>query len=159
MVVSHSCEKSLSSALSFAALRGRISASGYPIITIRRKDQQMTTPRTYTGGCHCGKVRYEVTTALEKVMSCNCSICSKRGWLLSFVGADQFNLIQGGDGLTDYQFGKKHTHHLFCPECGVASFARGSHPQIGEMIAVNVRCLDDVDISALQITQVDGKSL
>lgn len=119
----------------------------------------MTTPQTYTGGCHCGKVRYEVTTDLKQAFSCNCSICSKRGWILSFVPADQFNLIQGGDGLTDYQFAKKTIHHLFCPECGVSSFARGSHPQKGEMIAVNVRCLDDVDISALQITQVDGKSL
>jgi hypothetical protein len=75
------------------------------------------------------------------------------------VPADQFNLKQGIDGLTDYQFGKKHIHHLFCPDCGVASFARGNLPQKGEMIAINVRCLDDVDISALQVMHVDGKSL
>jgi hypothetical protein len=57
--------------------------------------------RTYTGGCHCGKVRYEVNLDLESVMSCNCSICSKRGWLLAFTSKDAFRLIDGEDELTD----------------------------------------------------------
>lgn len=113
---------------------------------------------TYVGGCHCGNVRYEVTTDLETVYTCNCSICSKRGWILAFVPSEKFTLLQGKDNLTDYQFGKKTIHHLFCPVCGVASFGKGTGPE-GEMIAVNVRCLDDVDVDVLKITQVDGKSL
>jgi len=118
----------------------------------------MSDTKKYTGSCHCGKVRYEVTTALNDVISCNCSICSKRGWLLTFAKSDQFTLLSGGDGLTDYQFGKKHIHHLFCPVCGVASFGSGATPDGQTMYAVNVRCLDDVDPSTLTVKQVDGKS-
>ena len=119
----------------------------------------MSSEATYTGGCHCGKVRYEVTADLSNVYSCNCSLCAKRGWILAFTSPEKFKLIQG-DGLTDYQFNKKVIHHLFCPECGTASFSRGTSPGGSkEMIAVNVRCLDGVDLSTLQVTQVDGKSL
>ena len=62
---------------------------------------------------------------LEPVLSCNCSICQKRGALLTFVPAAQFTLLSGEDDLTDYQFNKKIVHHLFCGHCGVGSFARG----------------------------------
>ena len=117
----------------------------------------MTETKTYTGGCHCGKVRYEVVLDLNSVYACNCSICSKRGWLLAFATPDGFKLLQGGEGLTDYQFNKKIIHHLFCPICGVASFGRGEGPQ-GEMVSINVRCLDDVDVSTLPVIFVDGKS-
>lgn len=118
----------------------------------------MIETKTYTGGCHCGKVRYEVTVRLDPVISCNCSICSKTGTLLSFTPADQFELLSGDDNLTDYQFNKMHIHHLFCSTCGVRSFGRGKGPNGTEMRAINVRCLDDVDISALTLTPFDGKS-
>ena len=113
----------------------------------------------YRGGCHCGRVRYEVETNLAPVMSCNCSICQKRGALLTFVPAAQFTLLSGEDDLTDYQFNKKIVHHLFCSHCGVASFARGTGPDGLEMIAVNVRCLDGVEIEGLKLTPFDGKNL
>jgi hypothetical protein len=113
----------------------------------------------YYGGCHCGRVRYEVETTLESVMSCNCSICQKRGAILTFVPAPQFTLLSGEDDLTDYQFNKKIVHHLFCSRCGVGSFARGTGPDGSAMIAVNVRCLDDVDLAALSPMSFDGKSL
>lgn len=113
----------------------------------------------HTGGCHCGKVRYEVETDLATVMSCNCSICQKRGALLTFVPTPQFTLLAGEDALTDYQFNKKIIHHLFCGTCGVGSFARGVAPDGSEMVAVNVRCLDDVDPAALTVTPFDGKSM
>lgn len=119
----------------------------------------MTETRTYVGGCHCGKVRFEVKMELRDVIACNCSICSKSGLLLTFVGADQFSLLSGGDLLSDYQFGKKHIHHLFCPSCGVRSFARGKAPNGQDMHAVNVRCLEDVDVTALTVKPFDGKSL
>lgn len=115
--------------------------------------------KTYTGGCHCGKVQYEVQMDLNKVISCNCSHCSKQGLLLTFVPSDRFALISGDESLTEYRFNKKFIQHLFCKICGVESFARGADPKGNEMIAVNVRCLDDIDVEALTLTPFDGKSL
>jgi hypothetical protein len=112
---------------------------------------------TYTGGCHCGKVRFEITADLAKAITCNCSLCSKRGHVLSFLPAEQFKLLSGEEALTDYQFNKKIIHHLFCSICGVGSFGRGEGPH-GPTVAVNLRCLDDVDLKTVEITEFDGKS-
>jgi hypothetical protein len=119
----------------------------------------MAEAKTYGGGCHCGKVRYEVTADLSRVISCNCSICSKKGLLLTFVKPDQFTLRSGQDALTDYQFNKKRVHHFFCPACGTQSFATGTAADGQPMYAINVRCLDGVDVSTLTLTPFDGKSL
>ncbi len=73
--------------------------------------------------------------------------------------ASSFALRAGADDLRDYQFGKRSIHHLFCAQCGVGSFSRGTMPDGGEMVAINVRCLDDVDIAALTPTPFDGRSL
>ena len=112
----------------------------------------------YTGGCHCQAVRYEVSADIETVISCNCSICQKRGSLLTFVPASQFSLLSGEGALTDYQFAKKTIHHSFCSTCGVASFATGKAPDGADMVAVNIRCLDDIDLSAFKVTAFDGRS-
>ena len=119
----------------------------------------MADTKNYSGGCHCGQVRFDVTADLSSVAQCNCSICQKRGVLWTFVTADNFALRAGNDDLRDYQFGKRTIHHLFCPQCGVGSFSRGLAPSGAEMVAVNVRCLDDVDIAALKVTPFDGRSL
>jgi hypothetical protein len=119
----------------------------------------MAETRTYTVGCHCGEVRFEVTTDLSSVVACNCSLCQKRGALWSFVPAEHFGLRAGAEDLKDYQFGKKTLHHLFCAQCGVGAFSRGKNPKGEDMVAVNVRCLDDVDIAALTPTPFDGRSL
>src|SRR5262249_43928156 len=75
----------------------------------------MSENKTYEGSCHCGAVRYEVTMAPpEKAFACNCSICSRAGWLLAFVPEETFRLVSGESALEDYQFGKKHIHHYFC---------------------------------------------
>jgi hypothetical protein len=104
-------------------------------------------------------VRYEVSGALKTpVLSCNCSICRRKGTLFSFVPADAFRLLAGKDAVTDYQFNTKNIHHLFCRTCGVTSFATGTAPNGARMVAVNVRCLEDVDLDALTITRYDGKS-
>jgi hypothetical protein len=118
----------------------------------------MSEAKTYSGGCHCGKVRYEVTTDLATVLQCNCSICSKKGHLLTFVPADAMKLQSGADDVTDYQFNKHVIHHLFCKTCGIGSYANGKGPDGKAMFAINVRCLDGVDISTLKLTQFDGKS-
>jgi hypothetical protein len=119
----------------------------------------MTEAKTYSGGCHCGNVRYEVTTDLEQLTMCNCSICSKRGHVLTFVGADKFTLKQGAEALTDYQFNTKNVHHLFCKTCGVQSFSRGKDRQGNEMIAISVRCLDGAVLAGREIPEFNGKAL
>ncbi|HVY46708.1 MAG TPA: GFA family protein [Minicystis sp.] len=120
----------------------------------------MSDATTYEGSCHCGAVRYAVTMAPpEKAMSCNCSICSRNGWLLTFVPRSAFELRTGEDALQDDQFGKKHIHHLFCRTCGVRSFSRGAGPGGQEMVAVNLRCLAGLDATALPVQTFDGASL
>lgn len=96
---------------------------------------------------------------LESAVTCNCSICSKTGSMLAFLPASQFELTAGADALTDYQWGKKKIHHLFCRQCGIRSFARGARPSGEPVVALNVRCLDGVDLGALELEPFDGKSL
>jgi hypothetical protein len=115
--------------------------------------------KSYTGGCHCGAVRFEVEADLAQVVQCNCSICTKRGALWSFVQAPRFKLVKGDAVLRDYQFARKHLHHLFCPTCGVGSFSTGKAPDGQDTFAINVRCLDDVDVAKLTPMPFDGKSL
>jgi hypothetical protein len=119
----------------------------------------MSETKTYSGGCHCGNVRYDVSVDLAHVNACNCSICSKMGWLLTFVPSDQFTMRSGEGALTNYQFAKKHINHLFCPTCGIHSFSRGKMPDGREIVSINVRCLEGVDASAFPVKHHDGKSL
>jgi hypothetical protein len=114
--------------------------------------------QTYHGGCQCGAVRYDVTMELGEVISCNCSRCGRLGSLLAFAPAQDFKLLSGEGAMTDYRFNKHVIHHLFCSTCGIQSFARGRMPDGAETVAVNVRCLDDVDVGALPVKAVDGRS-
>ena len=119
----------------------------------------MSDPKKYNGSCHCGAVRYTAEADLSQpVVSCNCSMCGRSGTLLAFVPADKFRLEQGEDSLTDYQFNKNVIHHLFCKVCGIKSFARGIGPGGKPMAAINVRCLEGVDPSKLQLAPFDGRS-
>jgi len=110
------------------------------------------------GGCQCGRVRFEVDVELDNLISCNCSRCGKLGAVLAFGGADAFALRSGEDALTEYRFNTHKISHLFCDTCGIQSFGRGVGSDGREVIAVNVRCLDDIDVFALKPLQVDGKS-
>lgn len=118
----------------------------------------MSEPKLHAGGCHCGKVRYEVTAATDSAIGCNCSMCAKKGTLFSFVDEGAFTLKSGEDQLADYQFNKHNIHHTFCRTCGVTSFARGTKPDGKAMVAINVRCLDDFDLAAVTVKTFDGKS-
>jgi hypothetical protein len=118
----------------------------------------MSELKTYSGGCHCGKVRYEVQMELGPVIACNCSICSKKGYLLAFVPAGQFKLLSGEGELTDYQFNKHVVHHLSCKTCGIQSFSHGSKADGTKMYSVNVRCLDGIDVFGLEVKQIDSRA-
>lgn len=117
-------------------------------------------PTTYQGSCHCGAVRFEVSMpAPEKAYACNCSICGRAGWLLAFADPAGFRLLAGEQALTDYQFGKKLIHHTFCRTCGVRPFSRGSDGKGQESVAVNLRCLQGLDATALPVETFDGARL
>ena len=121
--------------------------------------ESMTELKTYSGSCHCGKVRYEVKMDLSRpVTACNCSMCGRSGTLLAFAPADQFTLLSGEDAMTNYQFNTKVIHHLFCATCGIKAFARGRDREGNEIRAINVRCLEGVDPKMLTIVQADGRS-
>lgn len=79
-----------------------------------------------------------------------------KGVLLAFVPAAQFKLISGEDNLTEYRFNKKVISHLFCKTCGVQSFGRGEGKE-GPTVAINVRCLDGVELENLTVTPLNGK--
>ena len=116
--------------------------------------------QTYLGGCQCAKVRYEVQMDIGEVLACNCSRCGRLGSLLAFAPATQFKLLSGDADLTKFEFNQHKIQHQFCSTCGIQSFAIGTHPKTGAKIAaINVRCLDDVDVDALKVKKVNGKSL
>jgi hypothetical protein len=115
--------------------------------------------RMYSGGCQCGKVRYEVSLELGEVISCNCSRCGKLGSLLAFAPLSDFKLQSGKDALTTYKFNKHVIDHQFCSVCGIQSFSSGKTPDGHEMAAINARCLDGVDVDSLTIKKFDGRKL
>jgi hypothetical protein len=110
----------------------------------------------YRGGCHCGRVAFEVDATCTTVTVCNCSICAKKGYLHWIVPREAFHLLRGADQLTTYTFNTGVAQHHFCRTCGVASFyVPRSDP---DQIDVNARCLDGIDLAALQVTTFDGRN-
>ncbi len=112
---------------------------------------------THTGGCHCGRVRFEVEApAVVDATDCNCSICRKSGFLHLIVPASDFRLLQGDDVLTTYTFNTGVAKHHFCSVCGVKSFyVPRSHPN---GISVNVHCLDEATVAGVNVTPFDGRN-
>ena len=108
------------------------------------------------GGCHCGCVRFEVDAAPGfEVLDCNCSICRMTGFLHLIVPASRFRLLAGADALVEYTFNTGTAKHRFCGHCGIKSFyVPRSHP---DGFSVNARCLDDVDLAALNIIAFDDR--
>ena len=109
---------------------------------------------TYSGGCHCGAVRFTVAVDKHEASDCNCSICKKKGFLHLIVPPERFTLLSGEDVLTTYTFNTGTAKHTFCRICGIHSFYRPrSHP---DQFDVNVRCLDSDAVSQFQILPFDG---
>jgi hypothetical protein len=111
----------------------------------------------HSGGCHCGHVRFEVLGPAEiEASECNCSICSKTGFLHLIVPKSRFHLLQGSEFLTAYTFNTGVAQHLFCKICGIKSFyVPRSNP---DGYSVNVRCLDAGTIKKVNVTPFDGQN-
>lgn len=114
----------------------------------------------YQGSCHCGGVAFELEAErIEEAMDCNCSMCRRRGALLAFFPREALTLMTPESGLAHYSFNRHAIEHHFCPTCGIAPYSEGRDPRSGQaMAAVNIRCLPEVDLSALKVTPVDGAS-
>jgi len=112
--------------------------------------------RTHTGGCHCGRVRFEVVAPANlEVADCNCSICSMFGYWHLIVPADRFKLISGRESLCMYSFNTHIAKHYFCSTCGVKSFyIPRSHP---DGVSVNARCIDGGSIESMSVKPFDGR--
>jgi len=113
----------------------------------------------YEGSCHCGNVAFDVEGDLTGVMDCNCSICSRKGWLMWFVPIANFHLRTPDDNAGTYLFNRHMIKHRFCKTCGIDPYSIGADRQGNAMAAINVRCLKDVDIASLPVKHFDGKSL
>ncbi len=110
---------------------------------------------SHTGGCHCGRVRFEVDAPRDlELLDCNCSICRKLGYWHLIVPRSRFRLLQGEGALTEYTFNTGAAKHLFCRECGVKSFyVPRSHP---DGVSVNARCLDEGTVDSMRLVAFDG---
>ena len=109
------------------------------------------------GGCHCGRVRFEVTAEPDIAADqCNCSICRMSGYLHLLVAKTDFKLLQGEDALQNYRFNSGVAQHYFCRDCGIKSFyVPRSHP---DGVSINANCLDQGDIASLVVTPFDGEN-
>ena len=114
---------------------------------------------THHGSCHCGRIAFEADGEIQQVMECNCSHCSRKGYLLWFVPREQLRLATPESDLATYTFNKHVIRHHFCPTCGCAPFGMGAGPSGQPTAAINVRCLAGIEPSRLKVVQFDGRSL
>lgn len=112
----------------------------------------------YKGSCHCGHIAFEVEGELTGAMACNCSICSRKGSLLWFVPRDKLRLLTPEKDMSTYTFNKHVIRHRFCPTCGMHPFGEGVDPQGNKMAAINIRCLENIDLDAVPVNHFDGRS-
>jgi hypothetical protein len=113
----------------------------------------------YKGSCHCGGIRFEVEGDFGTVMECNCSICSRKGSLLGFVPAEKLKLLTPREKMATYTFNKHAIQHHFCKTCGIHPLAESKDKQGRPTAAINVRCLEGIDLGALKVKKFDGASL
>ena len=112
----------------------------------------------YQGSCHCGKVAFEVEGGLTRALECNCSICTRKGALMWFVPREKLRLLTPEDAMAIYTFNKHVIGHRFCKTCGIHPYGEGVDPKGHRMAAVNVRCLEGVDLAAIPVQHFDGRS-
>ncbi|MET0519457.1 MAG: GFA family protein [Burkholderiaceae bacterium] len=112
----------------------------------------------YSGSCHCGRIAFEVQGDLEAVMSCNCSICQRKGALMWFLPRASLQLLTPEEDSSVYTFNKHVIKHRFCPVCGMHPYGEGLDPKGQPMAAVNVRCLEGIELENIPLTHFDGRS-
>lgn len=113
----------------------------------------------YKGSCHCGRVAYEVEGTIDGVVACNCSICQRKGSLLWFAPIEQFHLMTPDENAGSYLFNKHNINHRFCKHCGIHPYAHGTDPRGNKMAAINVRCIENIDLESIPVKHYDGRKL
>lgn len=113
---------------------------------------------THRGSCHCGRVAFEVEGTPDSALSCNCSICQRRGSLLWFVPRASLRLVTPDENASTYTFHRHAIRHRFCPVCGIHPYGEGTDPKGAAMAAVNLRCLEGIDLASIPVTPFDGRS-
>ena len=113
----------------------------------------------HKGSCHCGNIAFEVEGDFNEVLECNCSHCSRKGFLLWFVPRDKLTLKTPEANLSEYTFNKHKIKHQFCATCGTQPFAFANGPDGKPTAAINIRCLENVDLATVKRKPFDGKSL
>jgi hypothetical protein len=118
--------------------------------------------KTYRGSCHCGAVRFEADIDLSQpTFRCNCSICSRNRFWAAVVPPSALRVLEGRSELVQYLFNTMQNEHYFCRTCGVRPYGVGHHPEQGEVIGVNIGCLEDAtpeELAAAPITYCDGRN-
>ena len=114
---------------------------------------------TYKGSCHCGRIAFEVEGDVNGALSCNCSICSRKGSLLWFVSRDKLRLATPEAEIGTYTFNQHVIQHRFCKTCGIHPYGEGVDPQGNQIAAINIRCLEGIELEAIPVQHFDGKSL
>ena len=116
--------------------------------------------QTYRGSCHCGAVRFEADLDLDAAtFRCNCSICRRTRFWAAVARPGDFRLLAGQEALTEYLFHSRKNQHFFCRHCGVRAFGVGNDTPIGQMIGVNVGCLEGLSeevLARIPIVRIDG---
>jgi hypothetical protein len=113
----------------------------------------------YKGSCHCGRVSFQVEGEIKGAMACNCSICSRKGALMWFVPRETLQLQSPDEAASTYEFNKHVIKHRFCPTCGMHPYGEGTDPKGNRIAAVNLRCIEGLDLAALPVQNFDGRSL
>ncbi|HEX5078579.1 MAG TPA: GFA family protein [Geminicoccaceae bacterium] len=111
------------------------------------------------GSCHCGRIAYRLDAVPTEAITCNCSICQRKGSVLAAFAPEQFHLETSRDDIAVYTFNRHVIRHQFCKTCGCAPFAEGTAPDGEAMVVLNLRCAEDVDLTKIRITPFDGASL
>jgi len=112
----------------------------------------------YKGSCHCGKIAFEVEGEIDGAMACNCSMCSRKGSLLWFTSRNNLKLLTPEEDIGTYLFNKHVIRHRFCPVCGIHPYAEGTDPKGNATAAINIRCLEGIDLEKVPVQHFDGRS-